>query len=357
MDRTKTNSIAHCFNPACPPCQPLTDSHCQRCGASLQLRGYRAIAQLGQNQFSRTLLAIDSTLSECVIQQSWGEPTQAKLSQALQALHHAQIPALIECFEQDGVFYQVQDYVRGESLAKAIADRTFTQAEVWQILESLLPVLHHLHTHDLIHGDIKPENLIQRDRSIVLVDFKSACLSGDRSGKPSGNPEYAAPEQIKGKAVFASDLYSLGVACIHLLTGISPFQLVDGEWHCYWRDADPANRLAQILDRLIAPLSNRFASAAEAIAAIERLRGKKIALPPVESPAIGRNTATFSGHDGLFASVTAVAIASDNLHIASGSEDKTVRLWSVETGETIAVLKGHSQLCRRSLFTRTSPNY
>ena len=333
------------------------------------MRGYRAIALLKQNQLSRTLRATNNAtpLAEWVIQQSWGSRCeQAKLP--LQALSRlAQVPVLLECFEQDSICYLVQEYVRGDSLADIVAAQgQFSAAEVWQVLE-LLPVLQQIHAQDVIHGDIKPENIIRSgDRAdglpkLVLVDFGAAILSADRSHRASGSPEYAAPEQIQGEAVFASDLYSLGVVCIHLLTGIAPFQLFDAAanswiWRNYWLtsateiDRD-ANRLAQILDRLIAPsMSQRFASASAAIAEIEQLRGKKILIPSMTPPATWRNIATFSGHEGLFASVTAVAIAPDEQHIASGSEDKTVRLWNLVTGKEVVVLHGHTQFVQSIAF-------
>lgn len=337
------------------------------------MRHYRAIALLGQSQFSRTLLAIDESTSatECVIQQSWGHPCgQVKLP--LQALsRQAQIPALLDSFEQDSVCYLVQEYIQGDSLAKTLAKSRFSPAQVWQVLE-LLPVLQQLHAHNVIHGDIKPENIIHSgDRAdgspkLVLVDFKSAILSTEQSPRVSGSPEYAAPEQIQGAAVFASDLYSLGVVCIHLLTGIPPFQLFDAAANSWnWRsdrlnsipDDRDADRLAQILDRLIAPtLSQRFASASAAIAEVERLRGKKMLIPPVIPPATWRNVATFSGHEGLFASVTAVAIAPDEQHIASASEDKTVRLWHLATSKEVLALRGHTQFVQAIAFHPDQPH-
>lgn len=348
---------AYCLNPHCllQP-QPLTAKNCQWCGTNLQQYGYQAIAVLGQNQFSRTLLAVQEA-RKCVIHQRW-DSRRAEIESPLRSLSYLpQIPALIDCFEQDGVWYLVQEYIQGDSLAKASSTRRpFTAGQVWQVLENLLPVLQQIHAHTLIHCDIKPENIIQSDSSqLVLVDFGAAILKTEQSH--SSSPEYAAPEQIRGKAVFASDLFSLGVVCIHLLTGITPFQLLDVTanrwiWRDYWlhsADRIECNALAQILDRLIAPnLDDRFTTAAEAIAQMEHWRGRKV--PPPQTLPSKHSIATLSGHEGLFASVTAVAISTDHQHIASASEDKTVRLWAVAANQEPIVLEGHTQFVQSIAF-------
>ena len=100
-------------------------------------------------------------------------------------------------------------------------------------------MLEFIHSKQVIHRDIKPENIIRRkkDNQLVLVDFgaaKYATMSAlERTGTIIGSGCYVAPEQSVGKATFASDIYSLGVTCIHLLTGVEPFNLCDvteGEW-------------------------------------------------------------------------------------------------------------------------------
>ena len=83
-----------------------------------------------------------------------------------------------------------------------------------------------------------------------------------RTGTSIGTPEYIAPEQVRGKAVFASDLYSLGVTCIHLLTRCSPFELFDvGEdiwiWRRYLADNRVSDDLGLILDKMIENAVNR----------------------------------------------------------------------------------------------------
>ena len=225
---------------------------------------------------------------------------------------------------------------------------------------------------ELFNRDIKPENIVCRFRlpllqqegfnDLVLVDFGVAklvtAMTLMQSGTTIGSPEYAAPEQVKGRAVFASDLYSLGVTCIHLLTGVPPFDLFDSAndawaWQDYWlldalnSNADRSSQLVQVLDRLVEPgLKERFTSAEAAIAFIQP-KGKKVRSLPAAP--IWRCDVTLSSHNGLFASVNAVAIAPDNKLLASASDDKTVRLRDLQTGEELA-LRGHTKFVKAVAF-------
>ena len=86
-----------------------------------------------------------------------------------------------------------------------------------------MPVLDFLHHQSppVIHRDIKPANIIRRrsDGKLVLVDFGAAKQATQtmlaKTGTVIGSPEYVAPEQVRGKPAFASDIYSLGVICIY----------------------------------------------------------------------------------------------------------------------------------------------
>jgi serine/threonine protein kinase len=150
----------------------------------------------------------------------------------------------------------------------------------------------------VIHRDIKPENIIRRevDNSLVLVDFGAAKVITPQNrsvtGTVIGSAEYIAPEQGNGKAVNASDLYSLGVTCIYLLTGISPFNLFDtGEHEWVWRQYlvnNPiSDELGNILDKLIEFGTKRRYQSAEEVLQVMNLQARvtPIVIQPSAIPA------------------------------------------------------------------------
>ena len=119
----------------------------------------------------------------------------------------------------------VQTFIDGQNLEQELeVEGAFNESKIRHLLRDLLPVLQFLHENHVIHRDIKPSNIIRRgsDGKLVLVDFGTArYVTGTflaRTGTVIGSAAYIAPEQLMGKAVYASDLYSLGVSCIHLLT-------------------------------------------------------------------------------------------------------------------------------------------
>ena len=252
---------------------------------------YRVIKLLGQGGFGRTFLAIDEAepiQPRCAIKQLYRQVGSGSSRQSVQfrqeALRllslgkHPRIPRLLDHFEQEGQFYLVQQWIEGATLAEELAETgAFDEEQVWQVLHDLLPVLQFIHDRQIVHRDVKPANIIHRpDGQLVLVDFGAAkCIleagsEGARlaqTGTLIGSAEYTAPEQVRGKATYASDLYALGVTCIHLLTQTSPFDLFDTVedawcWQAYL--PYPISRsLTRVLDGLLQPaVKRRYASAA-----------------------------------------------------------------------------------------------
>jgi WD40 repeat protein len=221
--------------------------------------------------------------------------------------------------------------------------------QISQMLVDILPALQRLHDQGKLHGDITPEHISwQPEISAYQLAPSTSSIA---------NPVYSAPEHLKGKPSAASDLYSLGVTCIHLLTGIHPFELLDlNERKWIWRDywlADTGNnqRIAAVIDRLIQPnLAQRWQSAAAVLAEITQVTGLVIAEPPTLWTC--RNI--LAGHSGLFAAITSLALSSKWL--ASGSEDKTIRLWDLATGLTTYILSRHQGFVEAVAFQPNSAN-
>ena len=293
--------MPYCLNPDCQkPENPPGNKFCQTCGAKLLLREhYRAIALIGQGGFGRTFLAIDEdkpSKPRCVIKQFYPQSQGTNSAQKAAELfareavrldelgQHSQIPELLANFEQDNRLYIVQEFIDGQNLADELTKtEAFHENDIRNILNDLLPVLETIHAKQVIHRDIKPENIIRRrsDGKLVLVDFGAAkyatATALAQTGTTIGSAGYAAPEQSFGKAIFASDLYSLGVTCIHLLTQIQPFDLYDAMenrfvWRHYLVNNPVSDELANILDTMTrSSVKDRYQSASEAIAALSEL--------------------------------------------------------------------------------------
>ncbi|MEH2150588.1 serine/threonine-protein kinase [Nostoc sp.] len=271
--------MSYCLNPHCPkPENPNHVNFCVTCGSKLLLKErYRAIKPIGQGGFGKTFLAVDEdkpSKPRCVIKQfypqSQGTNTLAKAvelfnQEAVQLDElgkHPQIPELLAYFTQEARQYLVQEFIDGQNLAQELAHRgAFSETQIWQLLNDLLSVLQFCHARHVIHRDIKPENIILResDRKLVLVDFgaaKSATGTAlNKTGTSIGSPEYVAPEQMRGRAIFASDIYSLGATCINLLTVRSPFDSYDTNndtwvWQQYLQ-TPISNQLSRILNKML----------------------------------------------------------------------------------------------------------
>jgi len=248
--------MSYCLNPACPnPENPEHTDICQACGTKVRLRDrYRATTPLGQGGFGATFLAIDELLPgqpSCVIKQLRPTATAPHVFQMARDLfereaktlgkigNHPQVPRLLDYFEDNQQFYMVQEYVSGSTLQQEVKQNgPFSEEGVKQFLSELLPVLHYIHSQQVIHRDIKPANLIRRleDKKLVLIDFgavknqvnQTASSASEQTALTAyaiGTPGFAPPEQMAMRPVYASDIYAAGITCIYLLTAKSPKDL------------------------------------------------------------------------------------------------------------------------------------
>lgn len=149
---------------------------------------------------------------------------------------HGQVPSLFDYFDFEGNFYLIQELVRGQTLMDAfigLAEKgyVFSERNAAEIIASLLEILEHIHEQELIHRDIKPDNIILRegDGKPVLIDFGLIKqLTQDnfqQTGTTAGTIGYCPIEQQLGKAFFQSDLYAVGMVMLLLTTGRPPHTL------------------------------------------------------------------------------------------------------------------------------------
>jgi serine/threonine-protein kinase len=270
--------------------------------AALLNNRYRILETIGRGGFGETYLAEDTHMPsqrKCVLKQlkpiieqphlpEWVKERFQREAAILEELGEGnrQIPCLYAYFSEADKFYLVQEWIEGVTLAeKWQTEGNLDAKEVRQILVQLLPVLDFVHSKRIIHRDIKPENIIIRsqDNLPVLIDFgavKEAIATVVHTNNSSafsaaiGTPGYMPSEQAAGRPVYSSDLYSLALTAIFLLTGKSPQDLQSdpGTGEIIWQEY-----ATQIEPKLIAILTqaikfhprDRFTTAREMLEALD----------------------------------------------------------------------------------------
>ena len=143
-----------------------------------------------------------------------------------------QSPYIVNVYDwgQDsGTYYIVMEYVRGSDLKTAIKERgAINQRKVAEIGSQVCQALSVAHNLDIIHRDIKPQNImIQPDGNVKVMDFGIARAKNSVKTQTSsvlGTAHYVSPEQAQGKELtYASDIYSLGIVLYEAATGKLPF--------------------------------------------------------------------------------------------------------------------------------------
>ncbi|MGK7903512.1 MAG: protein kinase [Hormoscilla sp.] len=287
-------------------------------GKTLQNR-YDIIKPLGSGGFGDTYLAKDRDFPEddqCVVKRLKLTESDAEVVSVAKRLfrkeadvlyklgNHDQIPRFFDYFEENGEFYIVQEFVDGHDLSQEIAPgKQLSEKEVVKLLQEILEVLVFVHENDVIHRDIKPKNLLrrQRDDKIVMIDFGAVkeitTLSVNAQGQARtiaiGTGGYMPAEQALGMPKLCSDVYAVGMIGIQALTGVNPRNLRkdDNTGEVIWRDrAKVSNKLAGVLDKMVRDhFIGRYQDAAEALQVLKQrypqssqsLLGQALTLPKI----------------------------------------------------------------------------
>ncbi|MDJ0738061.1 MAG: bifunctional serine/threonine-protein kinase/formylglycine-generating enzyme family protein [Nostocaceae cyanobacterium] len=280
-------------------------------GANLRNR-YHIIRLLGSGGFGDTYLAEDLDLPDkpsCVVKHLKSQkidPTVLPIAKRLfeneaQVLYRLgnesnQIPGLFAHFEENGEFYLVQEFIAGTDLSSEIkAGKKLSEQEVNQLLQEILTVLAVVHKQNIIHRDIKPQNIMRRhsDGKIILIDFGAVKEKMTMNGQgqssvtvATGTPGYMPSEQGIGQPKLSSDVYAVGMLGIFALTGIEPCDLPRDPMttEVIWRNwANVSDKLADILTKMTRyHFSQRYHSAVEAL---EALKGSQLS-PTIAIPTI-----------------------------------------------------------------------
>ena len=325
-------------------------------GTLLQNR-YRIVQLLGQGGFGRTYLAEDTGRfqEKCAVKEF--VPTQGEESfsdkatqlfqreaSVLYQISHPQIPKFQATFEEEDRLFLIQDYVDGPTYHDVLTrrrqqNRTFSETEVRQFLQQLLPVLAHIHAKGIIHRDISPDNIILRhsDQLPVLIDFgvvKEVVTRMQMDGIASyattvGEAGYAPSEQMQtGRAYPSSDLYALAVTAVVMLTGKEPqflFDDVDLSWR-WEEETEVSPELASVLNKALSYRpGDRFQSVSQMVQA---LQSSPTNLSSVQDKA--------GGGDDLAGGMTG-AIPSPNRPVTPSPYHQSVNQPPVSQMKTVAV--------------------
>jgi len=205
----------------------------------ITIPGYELEQEIGRGGMARVYLAMQTKFGRWValkvVSAEYAKDSEFRKRFLQESRINAQLthPNIVQVHDvgaHDDYLYLVMEYLRGGDLnARLAAGMHIT--ELVQVAKDIGRALDHAHAKQVVHRDVKPENILFReDGSAVITDFGIARLvslspSMTKDGTVVGTPQYMSPEQASGKALDGrSDLYSLGVVFFRMLTGDVPYK-------------------------------------------------------------------------------------------------------------------------------------
>jgi serine/threonine protein kinase len=272
---------------------------------------YRILKQIGRGGMSSVYLAEDVNLKRQVVIKvlltplAANETFVARFQREAQVIARLDHPQIVQVYSvgvtPQGQPYIAMQYIEGGSLQELIGQFTaqgelLPLAQVLQIAKGIVAALGAAHERGIVHRDIKPSNiLLRKDGSPVLVDLGIAALQNyeetviTHTGALIGTPHYMAPEQVMAQPLDGrSDLYSLGVVLYEMLTGKRPFEARESIAIIHkqvYENPIPVHQLRPDLPKYVDDIvsillqkdaSNRFQTATQLIAAIEKIESLSI---------------------------------------------------------------------------------
>src|SRR5437868_1367403 len=193
---------------------------------------YKVLSTLGSGGFGTVYLAEDTWIDKKVAlkvphKQSVDFGELLREPRLLASLNHPNIVTIVTAEKQENVFFIVMEFVPGETLEAVITrDGALDLARALDYTCQICNAVDYAHRQGVLHRDLRPSNVLVTENGMLKVaDFgTSRFLEIAAHGTTViGSPPYMAPEQFHGKAVFASDIYSLGVTMYQMLTGMMPY--------------------------------------------------------------------------------------------------------------------------------------
>jgi len=257
------------------------------------LGGFRILRRVGQGGMGIVYEAFDESLHRRVALKRMRDEIAAdprerrrfiKEARTVAALRHPGIVEIFSIVEQDEALYLVFEFLHGQPLDELMEQRggRLSPAEVLPLAKQVAEALDYAHTRGVIHQDLKPANIVVESGQAKVMDFGIArrvqeTLSTIGRAEVAGTPAYMAPEQERGLASPAADLYAFGACLYQLLSGQMPFSPSGGSLEKLERKYVPLSKLAglapsvdRIIDRALDPEpSKRPATARDLVAALE----------------------------------------------------------------------------------------